>query len=238
MKKILINKLNLIQLILLISTIILIISCSTIKYRKVNIPHSTAKFNQQIKKLYNDCNLSSFNLQYNIFRKAIVGHEYIDLNNPNIITIIDFSQPSTAKRFYVIDTKKRKLLFNTYVAHGENSGSNYAINFSNINNSKQSSLGFFKTGETYSGTHGYSIRIDGIEKGINNKARKRDIVIHGADYVNKKFIDENNRLGRSWGCPALPMNIKDKIIDVIKGGSCIFVYADDKGYLENSLYIE
>jgi len=238
MKKISHNKLNLFVLISLITIMILTNSCSTIKYRKVNIPHSTPEYNQKIKKLYDECNLSFFNLQYDIFRKAIVGHKYIESNNSNIITIIDFSQPSTAKRFYVIDIKKRKLLFNTFVAHGENTGKNQAINFSNINNSRQSSLGFFKTGETYSGDHGYSIRIDGIEKGINNKARKRDIVIHGADYVSKNFIDENGRLGRSWGCPALPMNIKDKIIDTIKGESCIFVYADDEEYLERSFFIE
>lgn len=216
----------------------LMISCSTIKYRKINIPKTSKQFNQLVRKIYDDCELNSKNLKYDIFRKAMIGQKYIELNNANIITIIDFSQPSTEKRFYVIDINKRKLLFNTLVAHGKNTGENIAVDFSNINNSKQSSLGFFKTGETYSGNHGYSIRIDGIEKRINHKARKRDIVIHGADYVSKKFIAENNRLGRSWGCPALPMNIKDEIIDVIKNGSCIFVYANNKKYLENSFFIE
>lgn len=229
---------KIIKYLILFMITIFMISCSTMKYRKVNIPPSTAKLNQELKKLYNECNLDSSNLQYDIFRKAMIGQKYIDLNDKNIITIIDFSQPSTEKRFFVIDLEKKKLLFNTFVAHGENSGENIAIDFSNIRNSRQSSLGFFKTGETYSGSHGYSIRIDGIEKGINNKARKRDIVIHGADYVSEKFISKNNRLGRSWGCPALPMNLKDDIIDAIKNGSCIFIYANDKEYLENSLFIE
>lgn len=223
-----------------ISIVIIILtnSCSTIKYRKENIPRISEEYNQKIKKLYDDCKLNSYNLKYEIFRKALVGRKFIELKNPNIITIIDFSQLSTAKRLFVIDIKKREVLINTFVAHGENTGEDKAVEFSNIRESRQSSLGFFITGETYSGSHGYSIRIDGIEKGINHKARKRDIVIHGADYVSEKFITENNRLGRSWGCPALPMNIKDKIIDLIKGGSCIFVYADDKKYLNNSLYIE
>lgn len=238
MKKEVFKKSNLLFFGLLTVIAILINSCSTIRYRKENIPKVSEKFNQAIKKLYDDCKLNSYNLKYNIFRKAMIGQKFIELQNPNIITIIDFSQISTKKRLYIIDINKRKLLFNTFVAHGENSGENIAVDFSNIRESRQSSLGFFVTGETYFGNHGYSIRIDGIEKGINHKARKRDIVIHGADYVSEKFIAENNRLGTSWGCPALPMNIKDEIIDTIKDGSCIFVYADDEKYLKNSFFIE
>jgi hypothetical protein len=185
---------------------------------------------------YQNCKLKEI-IPYNIFRMAMIGYLNIEPKNKDVLTIIDFSQPSTEKRFYLIDLVNDTLLINTWVAHGKNSGGDTAVVFSNINNSKMSSPGFFVTAETYEGSHGYSLRIDGIEKHINNKARKRFIVIHGADYVSKEFIDENGRLGRSWGCPAVPNEISKPVIDLIKEGSCIFVYVNDPEYLEKSKLI-
>src|SRR5690606_1715776 len=123
-----------------------------------------------------------------------------------ILTIIDFTLPSSQKRMWVIDMKENKVLYNTVVSHGKNSGKEYATRFSNRPESHQSSLGFYATAETYIGKHGLSLRLDGLEKGINDNARMRDIVIHGASYANESWVDAQGWLGRSYGCPALPMN--------------------------------
>ena len=131
---------------------------------------------------------------------------------------------SKKQRLWVIDLKNNIILFQSLVAHGRNSGNEFAGKFSNNPQSYQSSLGFYATGETYYGKHGYSLRLDGLEKEINNNARKRAIVIHGADYVSENFIKQNGRLGRSLGCPSLPMNISKEIIDTIKNKSGLFVY--------------
>lgn len=146
------------------------------------------------------------------------------LTNDSLLTLIDFSRPSTEKRLYVLDIKNKKLLKHTLVAHGINTGNVFAESFSNIQQSKKSSLGLYITKETYSGEHGYSLRIQGMSKGINDKAEDRAIVIHGADYVSDDFIKEFGRIGRSFGCPALPVDQTDEIIDLIKNGSCLFIY--------------
>lgn len=146
------------------------------------------------------------------------------LKNDSLLTIVDFNSPSTAQRFYIIDLKNQKILKNTLVAHGMRSGVNEADSFSNRRNSNKSSLGIYITGETYEGKHGYSLRLDGMTKGVNDNARKRAIVIHGADYVNDQFVDKHGRIGRSFGCPAVPMNEVNEVIDLIKEGSCLFIY--------------
>ncbi len=128
---------------------------------------------------------------------------------------------------FVIDLKKEKLLFNTLVAHGKNSGVQYAEVFSNKNRSLMSSPGFYSTAETYFGKHGYSLKLDGLEEGINDHARERLIVIHGADYVSDDFIKMYGRIGRSWGCPALPIKHTEEVINLIKEGSCLYIHADD-----------
>jgi hypothetical protein len=178
-------------------------------------------------------------ISFEVFNFALLGYQHIEsLPKKNIITIIDFSKPSTEKRFFVIDLENKRLLYRCYVAHGKNSGDKYSNSFSNDPESLKSSLGFYLTGETYSGEHGYSLRLEGLEKGINDNARVRDIVIHGAEYVSENFIKKYGRLGRSWGCPALPVEISKEIIDTISGGSCLFIYGDDKYYKENSGFLK
>ncbi len=151
-----------------------------------------------------------------------------------ILTIIDFSLPSTKKRLWVIDLKNKKVLFNDLVAHGKNSGNLYARKFSNIQSTYMSSLGFYLTGNTYQGKHGLSLILNGMDKDFNDKARDRAIVIHGADYVGNDFIRKYGRLGRSFGCPALSMDICKKVIETIRDGSCLFIYYPDKEFLAKS----
>jgi hypothetical protein len=186
--------------------------------------------------LWIECKLDKI-LSYEVFNAAVRGYRQTDnIRKKDIITIIDFSKPSTHKRFFVIDMDKRQLLYQCFVAHGKNSGDNLAGSFSNKPESLKSSLGFYLTAETYSGKHGYSLRLDGLEKSINDNARSREIVIHGAEYVSQKFINKYGRLGRSWGCPALPPEISKEVIDSISHGSCLFIYGRDESYFVNSSF--
>jgi hypothetical protein len=187
--------------------------------------------------LWIQCQLKGV-IPYNVFNTAVLGYRRTEnIKRKDIITIIDFSKPSTEERFLVIDLVNKKVLYKCFVAHGKNSGENYAKSFSNQDESLMSSLGFYLTGETYTGENGYSLRLNGLEKGINDHARSREIVIHGATYVSKQFIDKYGRLGRSWGCPALPVEVTKEIIDLICGGSCLFIYGDDVFYKENSTFL-
>ena len=169
-------------------------------------------------------------IDFNAFESAYLGYKKLNNNKNNLLTIIDFNLPSTEKRMYVLDLSKKEVLYVTHVAHGRNSGGNIATSFSNKNGSYQSSLGFYRTAETYNGGNGYSLRLDGLEKGINDLARPRAVVIHGADYCNENFIKSTGRLGRSFGCPALPQELNKPIINTIKDGSLIFIYADKPEY--------
>lgn len=187
-----------------------------------------------IQLLYQECGLETI-LSFDIFRFAMTGMEKInELQNKKIITIIDFSKLSTQERFFVIDLENKLILYKSLVAHGKNSGENIADSFSNDSKSLKSCLGFFLTAETYTGKHGYSLKLDGLEPGINDNARQRAIVIHGADYVSASFAQQHGRLGRSWGCPALPTDRSKEIIDKISQGSCLFIYGNDPKYLKNS----
>lgn len=149
----------------------------------------------------------------------------------DILTLIDFSKSSNTKRLWVINLATNEVLFNTLVAHGKNTGEEFANYFSNKAESYQSSLGFYATAEVYSGKHGLSLRLDGLQKGLNDKARERAVVVHGADYVSESFIKNHKRLGRSQGCPALPVDMNEKIINVIKEKSCLFIYHPSKSSL-------
>jgi L,D-transpeptidase catalytic domain len=152
----------------------------------------------------------------------------------NVLSIVDFSQPSFRKRLYIIDLVNPRLLFNTYVAHGRRSGKETATRFSNKPRSLESSVGFYVTADTYMGSNGYSLKLNGVESGFNNNAARREIVLHGADYVSEQFINMNGCLGRSWGCPAVPLGESRDIIDSIKNGSCLFIYTAQDKYLKRS----
>ena len=188
--------------------------------------------------LYDSLNLDEFGLNQRAFKYAWKGYLKMyskgQLANTGYFSIIDFSQSSCSKRLYIIDLQEMKMFMHTYVAHGRNSGTEYAKSFSNRPESHKSSLGFYVTGNTYSGIHGLSLRIDGVEKGINDKAWARRIVIHGADYVSDDFLDSNPFTGRSYGCPAVPLDERDSIINAIKEGSCLFIYHPSKLYLSRS----
>lgn len=188
--------------------------------------------------MYNTLQLDSLGLNKNIFFYACKGYNYLlnqhKLQNTSLLTVCDYTQSSTRKRLYVINLEKGQVLYNTYVSHGKNSGSEFAKNFSNKTDSHKSSLGFMITGSTYSGKNGYSMYFEGMEKGINNNVRTRSIVMHGSKYVNEERADEGNAMGRSFGCPAVPYKEHKAIIDEIKGGSCFFAYANDKWYTSTS----
>jgi len=188
----------------------------------------------ELRTCYDNCDLEG-KLDYQIFENAMESLEEMEYSNEDIVTIIDFSKPSTEKRLFILDLEKQKILYHTYVAHGKNTGQNVATKFSNNKGSNQSSLGLFRTAESYQGKHGYSLRLDGLEKGFNDNARSRAVVMHSASYVSEGFIQKHGRLGRSWGCPALPVELSKEIIDLIKEGSCLYIYADDSNYLENSI---
>lgn len=186
--------------------------------------------------LYQELCLGDVELNRKVFDYAIRGVQKI---NPAkaILTIADLSQPSVNKRLYVIDLVKRQLLYRTYVAHGRNSGDLYADKFSNEISSYQSSLGFYQTLGTYQGKHGLSLKLQGLELGFNTNALSRAVVMHGADYVSEDFIKKIGRLGRSFGCPAIPYNVHKAIIETIKNGACLFVYSPNKQYLQKSSFL-
>ncbi|UAY51958.1 murein L,D-transpeptidase catalytic domain family protein [Ferruginibacter albus] len=191
-----------------------------------------------ISSIYDQWNLQASGLTKEAFSYAMKGYNFLSekklLSKTNIITIVDFSKPSSEKRLFVLDILSGRILFNTLVAHGHNSGAGYANKFSNSTNSHESSLGFYVTSDTYFGGNGYSLRLKGCEKGFNDNAYKRQIVLHGSDYVSENFIQQRGFLGRSYGCPAVPLEFSKEIIDCIKNGSCLFLYHPTKKYLTSS----
>lgn len=173
------------------------------------------------------------------FKEALKGFYKLKAKgvvSKNIITLIDFSLSANKKRLWVIDLDSNTVLYHSLVAHGRNTGDEYANSFSNAPESYKSSLGFYVTGEIYNGKHGKSLKLDGLEKGINDNARNRAVVIHGADYVSNSFIQNNKRLGRSLGCPAIPVEITDKLISTIKEKSCLFIYFPSESYKRTSSF--
>lgn len=159
------------------------------------------------------------------------------IDPPPTLTVIDYSRPSVEPRLWVFDLGSGRLLFRELVAHGKNTGENLATHFSDDMNSQQSSLGLFVTDDTYLGSNGYSLRLDGLEPGFNAHARARAIVMHGAPYVNSGFAAAQGRLGRSWGCPALREAVARQIIDTIRGGGVIFSYYPDSDWLQRSRFL-
>ena len=189
--------------------------------------------------IYDSLNLDEKGLSKNTLQVALKGFLHLQhqgmLKN-SLLSIVDLSQSSREKRFYLIDLKNTKLLENTYVAHGKNSGLDMAEEFSNAIGSEKSSLGFYVTRETYKGKHGFSLKIDGVEAGFNDNAAERSIVVHGANYVNARRA-QSNYMGRSQGCPALPFANYKKIINEIKDGSALFIYYPDQEYLNKSAVV-
>ncbi|MBC7935130.1 MAG: murein L,D-transpeptidase catalytic domain family protein [Rhizobacter sp.] len=188
--------------------------------------------------IYDSLNLDELGLSAEAFNYAITGYEKLKQSgkifNDKVISIVDFTKPSYKKRLFVIDLNNYKLLFNTYVAHGQNTGAAYAKAFSNKAESHQSSLGFYITSGTYNGGNGYSMYLNGVENGFNNQAYDRSIVMHGAPYVSEGMIRSKGYIGRSHGCPAVPEKLNKPIIEKIKNGSCFFIYSDNRSYLSKS----
>lgn len=188
--------------------------------------------------LYDEIDLKSCGLSEKAFECAYKGYKYLInhhlLIRNDVISICDFSQSSRNKRLYVVDLEQKKILINTYVAHGRRSGSEFARSFSNNMESHKSSLGFYVTRQTYFGEHGLSLKIHGLEKGFNDRADRRNIVIHGSEYVGSDFLSMNKFCGRSFGCPAVPSSETDQLIQTIKNGSCLFIYYPTKKYITKS----
>lgn len=196
-------------------------------------------YSQFISNIYHEIHLDSAGLTEQVFEKALTGFYNMRysglLRAKSILTIADFDQESTKKRLYIIDLASKKLILNTWVAHGQNSGGDKPSSFSNNINSNQSSLGFYLTGEIYYGKHGRSLKLDGMDQGFNNNARERSIVVHGAGYVSQKSIDELGRLGRSQGCPAVPAKLADQVINTISDRTVLFINHSDHLYYSSFL---
>lgn len=201
-----------------------------------------SKLEASIQNLYKNINAKAYELNYNAFHYAMLGYATMKaqkaLKNEEILTIIDFTKNSCQKRFYTINLATQEIVYNTWVSHGKKSGNKDCTRFSDIPESHQSSIGFYTTGRSYMGKHGESLRLHGNEQGYNANAYKRAVVIHGAEYVSEGFIKSNGRLGRSLGCPALPMGIHKQVINTIKDGSLVFAYYNDTDYLRRSKYLK
>lgn len=205
-----------------------------------NLNYGSAARPDIVTSLYNELRVTGIGLSLSTFKNAYTGYCRLRASGKlkkAILTIADMGQPSCRKRLYIIDMAAQKLLVNTLVAHGRNSGDVQATAFSNTPESLQSSLGFYVTGVTYTGTNGYSLRLKGQEQGFNDQAESRSIVMHGAAYVNQEMASKTGRIGRSWGCPAVSMAEHTAIIDLIKDGSCLFVFAPQKNYAMQSTYL-
>ena len=202
---------------------------------KENIPTSDL--------LYSSLDFNGNSLDKTVFEKAFQGFENLKKagklhENCHLLTICDFSKSSNSKRLWVIDTQEKKVLFNSLVAHGMGTGDEFAEKFSNNESSHQSSVGFYITETTYEGNNGFSLRLIGMDKGFNDAALQRAIVMHGANYVSEDFAKQNKRIGRSWGCPAVPRNLAEPIINTIKDNNVLFIYYPDQNYLNASEWLK
>lgn len=207
--------------------------------QNTSLPEDTL-YNSYLQRIYDSAHLAQSGLNMNVFEKAVTG--FYNLKNSgkisdekSVLTIADMDMNSTQKRLWIVDLDKKELLLNTWVAHGQRSGADKAVKFSNTNNSFQSSIGFYVTGEVYNGQHGRSLRLDGVDDGFNDNARKRAIVVHGADYVSQGTINALGRLGRSQGCPAVAPELADKVINTIGGKTVLFINSSTQDYTSKYL---
>jgi hypothetical protein len=192
-----------------------------------------------VNSVYSSAHLKEAGLSFPVFEKAVTGFYNLKksghLSEKSILTIADFDQSSTKKRLYIIDLVKKEILLNTWVAHGQRSGDDEAVNFSNKNESNTSSLGFYVTGEVYRGVHGRSLKLDGMDDGFNNNARSRSIVVHGAPYVSPGTINALGRLGRSQGCPAVAPEVANLVINTIGDKTVLFINKSTEQYTSKYL---
>ncbi len=204
----------------------------------INVVSADAIMQQKADFIFDSLHLNKAGLERDVFYKAYRGYTYLlykgQVNNPNILSIADFSQSSKNKRLYVIDLANYRLAFNTWVSHGKNSGHEMATSFSNLPDSYKSAVGFMLTDDTYNGHCGYSLRFNGVEPGFNDRIRNRAIIVHGSRYVNEDQANEEGRVGNSLGCPAVPLEQCHQIIDFIKGGTVYFIYTPDEDYNQAS----
>lgn len=197
------------------------------------------RFEQVSFDLYNKMNLSAVGLRYEVFNKALMGYYSLKhegkLSEKGVLTVVDFTKSSNEKRLWVLDLEKKEVLHNTYVAHGRGSGEVLAETFSNDHKSYMSSIGFYVTEDIYYGKHGKSLKLNGMDENFNTNALDRCIVMHGAEYASESFIEQYGRLGRSLGCPALPMGEHESIIDDVKGQTTLYIHASDDTYTSQYL---
>jgi hypothetical protein len=197
--------------------------------------------NAKIETIYHSLKSNNFQLpNIECFAQALKGFYSLKekgLIKKEILAVIDFSLSSNAKRLWIIDMETNEIKLHSLVAHGRNTGEEFATNFSNAPESFKSSLGFYSTAEVYNGKHGVSLKLDGLDKGLNSNARQRAVVIHGADYVSESFIKAHNRLGRSQGCPAVPVEIAAEVINLVKGGACLYIYHSSMSYFKKTKLI-
>jgi hypothetical protein len=230
--------------------ILLILAITTISWKSAKINKHSIDFKsgftarglleKYISNIYESAHLQESGLELEVFEKAVTG--FMDLKASNklpqtssILTVVDLTKSSHEKRMWIIDMIDNELLVNTWVSHGHCSGDDMATSFSNRIDSHQSSLGFYITDDVYYGNNGRSLRLDGMDEGFNSNARKRAIVLHGADYVGEHAIGQLGRLGRSYGCPAVPIDMSDKVIDLIKNKTVIFINGNDNRYTSKFL---
>jgi len=194
-----------------------------------------AVFDDYMLDIYNEADLKRKGLSFDVFRKGYIGfhnfkRQHLASPSKSILTVIDFTKSSREKRLWIIDLKSKKVLFNTLVAHGRNTGEDKALKFSNQPNSYMSSLGFYLTDATYIGKHGLSLRLNGMDGNYNSNAMERAIVMHGADYATEAFVKRYGRLGRSLGCPAVPVELSKDIINAVKDNTVLYVHGNDSHY--------
>ncbi|MBO0948112.1 murein L,D-transpeptidase catalytic domain family protein [Fibrella forsythiae] len=216
--------------------LVLILGCTSLE-TKVN---QSAEIAQPVKlatgPLYDSLGLAKLGLNPVVFDLAWRGMQLIPKTKP-LLLIADMTKPSSEKRLYVLDLKKKLILFHTYVAHGRHSGGLLATQFSNEINSNQTSLGFYRTMGRYHGKHGLSLKLKGLEKGVNDNVFSRNIVLHGADYVSEDTVRLKGQLGHSEGCPAIPNAVSMTMVKTVEGGACLFVYYPDPTYLRTSSFV-
>jgi hypothetical protein len=197
------------------------------------------RFDQVSYNLYSTMGLQETGLKFEVFDKALTGYYNMkhrgEVSEKPVLTIVDFTKSSNEKRLWVVDLDTKKMLFNTFVSHGRNSGEEFAEHFSNKEESYMSSIGFYVTEDTYYGKHGLSLKLEGKDREFNSNAKDRLIVMHGAEYATEDFIEQAGRLGRSLGCPAIPMEEHKEIIGAVKGGTALYIHAAYDAYTSQYL---